>query len=215
MDQLLNLDQSITLALNGSGSAVMDWIMLLITSTVVWLPAGLFLLYRIYVKCGLRTMLLVLGGILLCVLLADFVSSGICKPLVGRLRPTRDPMLIDLVDVVGNYRGGNYSFFSSHAANTMSVAVFLSLLLRRWSIVAVLLLWSMLNCWSRIYLGMHYMGDILVGLVWGVIVGWGVWLLLRRYFGRAPLTDLTQPVTVAMLATFAVIVALAPILATE
>ena len=154
-DQLLELDQSVTLALNGSDSLVMDKLMLIITSTIVWIPMGLLLLYIIYRNKGLKTMLLVLGGILLCVLFADLVSSGICKPLVERLRPSNNPDLADKIDLVNNYHGGRYGFFSSHAANTMSVAVFLSALLRRWTIVTLLIFWSLINCWSRLYLGVH------------------------------------------------------------
>ena len=208
---LLELDKSITLALNGSDSIIMDSIMKIITSTIVWIPVGLFLLYYIFRKCGIKSMLLVLGGMVLCILLADMMSSGVCKPLVARLRPSNEPSLASMVDLVNNYHGGWYGFFSAHAANTMSIAVFLSLLLRHRPIVVLLIVWSLLNCWSRIYLGVHYMGDILVGLVWGTLVGWGVYLLLRRYTGHR--LDLnTQPMVTAMLLTFAFIVCLAPLL---
>ncbi|MBP5629326.1 MAG: phosphatase PAP2 family protein [Bacteroidaceae bacterium] len=208
---ILELDKSITLALNGSDSIIMDSIMKIITSTIVWIPVGLFLLYYIYRKRGIKSMLLVLGGMALCILLADMMSSGVCKPLVARLRPSNEPSLAGMIDLVNNYHGGWYGFFSSHAANTMSIAVFLSLLLRHRPIVVLLIVWSLLNCWSRIYLGVHYMGDILVGLAWGTLVGWGVYLLLRRYTGHR--LDLnTQPIVTAMLLTFAFIVCLAPLL---
>lgn len=205
------LDKSVTLALNGSDSILMDSIMMIITSTIVWIPIGIFLLYYIYIKCGIKTMLLVLGGMLLCVLLADLMSSMVCKPLFARFRPSNEPSLEGMIDLVNNYRGGRYGFFSAHAANTMSIAVFLSLLLRRIPIVLLLIVWSLLNCWSRLYLGVHYMGDILVGLVWGTLVGWGVYLLLRRYTGRQ-LDINTQPMVAAMLLTFAFIGVIAPFL---
>lgn len=211
---ILDLDQKLTLALNGSDSLVMDHIMLLITSTMVWIPIGIFLLYYIYSKCGLKTMLLVLGGILLCILFADMVSSGVCKPLVARPRPTREPALAGMIDIVNGYRGGRYGFFSSHAANTMSVAIFLSLLLRRRSVVLLLIVWSLLNCWSRIYLGVHYVGDIVVGLAWGTLVGWGIYLAMRRYTGHS-LDVNPQPIVAVILLTFAFIVAAAPFLAAK
>lgn len=205
------LDKSVTLALNGSDSILMDSIMMIITSTIVWIPIGIFLLYYIYIKCGIKTMLLVLGGMLLCVLLADLMSSMVCKPLFARFRPSIEPSLEGMIDLVNNYRGGRYGFFSAHAANTMSIAVFLSLLLRRIPIVLLLIVWSLLNCWSRLYLGVHYMGDILVGLVWGTLVGWGVYLLLRRYTGRQ-LDINTQPMVAAILLTYAFIGVIAPFL---
>ena len=184
---------------------------MIITSTIVWIPIGIFLLYYIYIKCGIKTMLLVLGGMLLCVLLADLMSSMVCKPLFARFRPSIEPSLEGMIDLVNNYRGGRYGFFSAHAANTMSIAVFLSLLLRRIPIVLLLIVWSLLNCWSRLYLGVHYMGDILVGLVWGTLVGWGVYLLLRRYTGRQ-LDINTQPMVAAILLTYAFIGVIAPFL---
>ncbi|MBQ7742790.1 MAG: phosphatase PAP2 family protein [Bacteroidaceae bacterium] len=208
---ITELDKSVTLALNGSDSLVMDSIMMIITSTIVWIPVGLFLLYYIYRKCGIKSMLLVLGGMLLCILLADLMSSMVCKPLVARLRPSNEPSLEGMIDLVNNYHGGRYGFFSAHAANTMSIAVFLSLLLRRIPIVLLLIVWSLLNCWSRIYLGVHYMGDILVGLAWGTLVGWGVYLLLWRHTGRR-LELNTQPMVAAILLTFAFIAAIAPFL---
>ncbi|MBO4486762.1 MAG: phosphatase PAP2 family protein [Bacteroidaceae bacterium] len=180
LSSIVNFDQNLTLAVNGSDSSVMDSMMLLITSTWVWLPMGIYMLYYIYNKVGLKYCLCVLGGILLCVLIADSVSSGIVKPLVGRWRPARDPQLMYLVDVVNGYRGGRFGFFSSHAANTMSVALFVSWVLRNRLTTVLLILWSLLNCWSRVYLGVHYVGDILVGLVCGVLVAGIVILIFRR-----------------------------------
>ena len=93
------------------------------------------------------------------------------KPLVARLRPTHDPEIGLLVDVVDGYRGGQYGFFSAHAANTFSIAIFFSLLVRSNILSLMLILWSLTNAWTRIYLGVHYPGDILCGLLWGGIVG--------------------------------------------
>ena len=211
-DHLLELDRSLTLALNGSDSIILDEFMWLVTSTIVWIPMGLFLLYYVYRKMGIKTMLILLGGILLCVFFADLLSSGICKPLVARLRPSKEPTLYGIIDLVDNYQGGWYGFFSSHAANTMSIAVFLSLLIKRSSIVVLLVTWSLINSWSRLYLGVHYVGDVLVGLIWGVIVGWLVWLVMRKYLGRLIHID-SRPVEVVILLTYAVIIVLSPILA--
>ena len=213
-DYLIALDQQATLALNGSDSILMDTIMMLLTSTIVWIPMGLFFLYYIYKKTDARTLLFLIIGIALCILFADFVSSGICKPLVARLRPSNEPALYGLVDLVNNYHGGRYGFFSSHAANTMSVAVFLSLQLRKTPIVTLLILWSLINCWSRLYLGVHYFGDVLVGIMWGVIVGWGVHSVLRKQLREVRHID-TKPVVTVIILTFVAIVALAPVLAAK
>ena len=116
----------------------------------------------------------------LCVLLAGTVDDAIVKPLVARWRPTKDPEIGILVDTVNGYRGGNYGFFSAHASNTFSIAIFFSLLVRSRALTVALVLWSFVNCWTRMYLGVHYPGDIFCGLLWGGIVGTSVWYLLHR-----------------------------------
>ena len=127
-----------------------------ITATVTWLPAVVVLLYVIIRAGEMRDICLTVLALALCILLADQVASGIFKPLVARPRPAGDPSLMYLVDVVGGYRGGKYGFFSSHASNTFAVAVFLSLLVRHKPFTWVLLSWALLNCWSRVYLGVHW-----------------------------------------------------------
>ena len=191
LEQVVKFDQSLTLALNGSDSLFLDGFALGITATVTWLPAVVVLLYVIIRAGEMRDICLTVLALALCILLADQVASGIFKPLVARPRPAGDPSLMYLVDVVGGYRGGKYGFFSSHASNTFAVAVFLSLLVRHKPFTWVLLSWALLNCWSRVYLGVHYVGDILAGIVWGVVVGCSV------YWGYAKMIPLRVRVNVA------------------
>jgi undecaprenyl-diphosphatase len=127
-----------------------------------------------------RRLLLVLGGAGLCILLAGTVDDEIVKPLVARWRPTHDPQIGILVDIVDGYRGGKYGFFSAHASNTMSIATFFCWLARSRRLSIALVIWSLVNCWTRMYLGVHFPGDILVGLIWGITVGTGVYFLYRR-----------------------------------
>jgi undecaprenyl-diphosphatase len=116
----------------------------------------------------------------LCVFLAGGLDDMLVKPTVARWRPTHDPEIGSLVDVANGYRGGNYGFFSAHAANTFSIAVFFSLLIRQRMLTFFLVGWSLLNCYTRLYLGVHYPGDITIGLLWGGFVGWFVhWLYCR------------------------------------
>lgn len=88
-----------------------------------------------------------------------------------RWRPNNDPILKYSIQVVSNLRGSGYSFFSAHAANTMSIAMFFSLLMRGKRLAIALFSWSLLNCWTRLYLGMHYPSDILCGLLVGAAIG--------------------------------------------
>ena len=118
---------------------------------------------------------MLLAIILLGILISDQLSSSIVKPLTQRYRPTQNPQLMYLVDVVNNYRGGQYGFFSAHASNTFTVAVFLSLLFRHRLAGCLLISWAALNGYTRIYLGVHYFGDVLVGTLVGIVVGFGLY----------------------------------------
>jgi undecaprenyl-diphosphatase len=122
-----------------------------------------------------RHALLVLAMLALAIILADQISSGLIKNLVERLRPTHDPDLASTVHIINGYRGGLYGFVSSHAANSFAAVTLLSLVMRHRAVTISLLIWSLLQCYSRMYLGVHYPGDILGGIVVGVLVGWFVW----------------------------------------
>ncbi len=183
-DKLLNIDTRLTLLLNGSDSAVLDQFALTATSTTTWMPLALLLLYVIIRGNKWQNALIVVLGIALAITLADQLASGVCKPLVARLRPSQDPSLAHLIDIVGDYRGGRYGFFSSHAANTCAVATFLMLLFRNMTFTFAIYSWTLLNCWTRVYLGVHYVGDLLVGLLWGAIVGVLVYKLAVKCFNK-------------------------------
>jgi len=128
-----------------------------------------------------RFILLILVGFGIAVGLSDWTCSGLIKPLVARLRPTHEPALDPLHLVLG-YTGGRYGFCSSHAANTMAVALLFSLIYKNKLATLCLMVWVALNCYSRMYLGVHYPSDIIVGLMvgtlWAVLAYWGLrhWL---------------------------------------
>lgn len=185
LDALVHLDQTLTLAINGSHSLWLDGFALAVTATITWLPAALVLIYVIIRHGEMKEILLTILAIGLCILLADQIASGLFKPLVARPRPTQDALLMLRVDVVGDYRGGAYGFFSSHAANTFAVATFVGLLIRHRLLGLMMTVWALLNCWSRIYLGVHYLGDVLVGICCGILVGWLVYWGFCRFIPRS------------------------------
>ncbi len=183
------MDTALTLFFNGSQSLYLDGIAWTATQTSTWLPLALVLLYVVIRTNDLRGILYFVLGVALSILLADQVASSVFKPLVARWRPSHNPEIMYLVDVVRGYRGGSYGFFSSHAANTMAVATFVSLTMRSKRLAYWLGSWVLLNCWSRVYLGVHYVGDLLTGLLWGALVGYGIYRL-HRYLSKKPwLTD--------------------------
>lgn len=177
LDTLLNIDRYMLLSLNGSDSLFWDGCMLVYTSMAVWAPLALMLLYVLLKNNNIKDFLLLLFFVALVVLLTDQISSGFCKPFFARWRPSNDPMLMYAVDIVNETRGGKYGFTSSHAANSFGIATFIMLLIRNKALSISLIIWAAMNAFTRIYLGVHYPGDILAGTVIGVVVGWAVYRL--------------------------------------
>ena len=177
IQRLILFDQDLLLRLNGSDSVFWDGFMWIATSTAIWAPAILVLLYIIFKNNKPSKALLIVVMMGLVIFLADRIASGICKPYFARPRPTHDPVIMYLVDIVNGYRGGAYGFLSSHAANTFSVSMFMSMLVRKRSFTFVMFSWAVIHTFTRIYLGVHYPGDITFGALEGLIVGSLLYLL--------------------------------------
>ena len=130
IQQLIEADKELLLSLNGSDSLFWDGFMWTVTDTRTWILAMVVLLYVVFKNNRFSQGVVITLMVGLCVLLADQLASGLCKPFFARFRPTQDPELMYMVQTVNGYRGGLYGFISSHAANTFAVAMFLSLLVR-------------------------------------------------------------------------------------
>lgn len=180
-----NIDFQVLQWFNGSNNVILDQLAMVLTSGVTWIP--LYVVLFIVVMRNNETMsqiALVVGSAFLCILFADGFADGIIKPLAERWRPSNDPLVKYSVQVVDNLRMKDYSFCSAHAANTMSLAVFFSLLIRSRMITITMVTWSLVNCWTRLYLGVHYPLDVLTGIVLGGVVGFLVYLFYHRMYRR-------------------------------
>lgn len=181
MGYLEAFDSRLFLWLNGLHAKWLDVVMVSITEMWPWIPLYLLLLFLVFKQYGRRGwwILLAVAVVILC---ADQLSAHVCKPLFHRLRPCFNPELEGLVHLPKGLPGGRYGFVSSHAANTFGVAALLTMVLRKSyrSIGWWLYAWAFVASYSRIYVGVHYPGDILGGAILGIGIGWIAGWVLRR-----------------------------------
>lgn len=178
VEGILPLERSLFFLLNGSDSAFWDNLMRTISSTKVWIPLYLFVLFLVFYKTSLKSAALVTIFFILMVVCCDQLSSGLMKPFFERPRPGHHPDFKDLVDVVNGYRGGGYSFISGHATNACGFAVLLALIFRQRWVWLVALIWAVAISYSRIYLGMHFVSDVVVGMIAGTLIAVGLYAAL-------------------------------------
>lgn len=184
MEQLLTWDRELLLWLNSFHAPWLDPIMLWVTKTFFWLPLYAFLIYLVFKKYKNEGWLVLIGAAVV-VLLCDQITSTFMKPFFERLRPSHEPSLQGMLHLVNDYRGGRYGFSSGHAANTLGTALFVWLTLRgRVRLIGLIFLWAALMTYTRIYLGVHYPGDILVGGCIGLVCGWAGFQLSQRLIKR-------------------------------
>jgi len=190
---LIETDRLATLSVNGSDSILWDGVANIYTSVIVWIPLALVAILLLIRNINPKRLILVLCMVALTVLLCDQLSSSVFKPLLGRFRPTRDPYILDMVDTVNGYRGGLYGFFSSHAANSFGLAtLFMWLVKDRWFSLSVVG-WALINSFIRTYMGVHFVGDIVVGAICGCLLGsfsyWIYYMVTRNDRNRRTVHD--------------------------
>lgn len=179
LDKLITLDTNLFLWLNSFHSQAWDKIMWFISGKVEWLPLYIIILGYIVYKFRWRSILIILL-LILTITLADQLAVKAFKEVFQRLRPSHNPDISQWIHIVNNYRGGSFGFVSNHAANSFALASFLSFLLwKNWFTLSIFF-WAILVSYSRIYLGVHYPGDIVGGAVLGSVIGWLMNLLRMK-----------------------------------
>ena len=190
-ERLIHIDTEILLAINGWHAPWADTLMWIISAKETWIPLYLLLIgllvwrYRQPSTTRVKWMQKVPACVLMIIVIglavgaADFIASGILKDWVARPRPSRVPELEGVLHFVNGYKSGKYGFVSSHAANTMACGLLFSLIWRKKITTCGLMLWVAANCYSRMYLGVHYPLDILGGLIVGALVARAAFVLLK------------------------------------
>ncbi|MCQ2958814.1 MAG: phosphatase PAP2 family protein [Bacteroidales bacterium] len=177
-------DRQLLLAIIVCNSAFFDTLFYCITQTWASVPIFLLALYLLQRKYGWKLSLFSLACIALAIGCADVISTECFKKVICRYRPSHNLEIEQLVHIVRGYKGGMYGFVSSHAANMFAFAVFVSLLLKNkwWTIV--FLFWTLIVCYTRMYLGVHYPADIVCGALVGCLCAVVFYCLERRVVRR-------------------------------
>lgn len=169
MEKIIQLDRDLLVYLNGLGSETFDPFWLFITKQLHLTPLFLFVFYLVYKKVGGKNLLLIIVSMAVMITFTDQFTN-LVKNTVQRLRPCNDEELKNIIRVVKT--AGSYSYFSGHAANSMASTVFVFMILKKYYKYAIsLFLFPLIFAYSRIYLGLHFPGDILSGYLFGAISG--------------------------------------------
>lgn len=169
LERLQFIDQELFLFLNSLHSGYWDQFMWIFTAKLPWIPMYAAILYVICKNMRPSVSLLAVISIVLTIVYADQICATLIRPLVERMRPSNpNNPISEWVHIVNGKRGGRYGFPSCHAANSFGLAFFVMLLFKNRLLTLFILLWASLNSYSRIYIGVHYPGDLIAGMLVGL-----------------------------------------------
>ncbi|MBQ7633996.1 MAG: phosphatase PAP2 family protein [Bacteroidaceae bacterium] len=178
----IDLDTQLTLAINDMHTDCLNTFMYWFSDKCVWLPVYASLVALVFLNFSWRTALVIFAGIAVVILITDQVSANVLRHTIERMRPSNlDNPISHTVKIVNDYRGGRFGFPSAHAANTLALTVFLHRLLRNAWLTVAMTCWAVLTAYSRVYLGVHYLGDVTAGMLLGALVALAVYALLVRF----------------------------------
>lgn len=182
---LLGADQTLMLFFNGMHNAFFDKVMWMISSKYFWVPFYVLLAYYFVRRLGWRRALVCILLIGIVITFVDQTCSSIIRPIVQRMRPSNpDNPLSQYIHIVNGYRGGRFGFPSCHAANCFSLAILTAVFMRvRW-LTATMFSWAVMVSYSRIYLGVHYPGDLVSGFLVASVYASAIGGLYLRYSHR-------------------------------
>ena len=177
LEHIENIDREITIIINNLSHNYLDYIMIFLSNKYVWIPLYIYLIFLLwkYDKKNFTINIVICSG---SVIVADFITSSIMKPYFERLRPCQDNSMLDLINIVSGC-GKKFSFASSHASTTFSLATIFFYITR--GDIKLLFLWSLLIGYSRIYLGVHYFLDVIIGFLVGFLTSMVIYRISKKY----------------------------------
>lgn len=210
LENMRTIDSVVMITANFHGPSYLDFLLFNISSKLIWVPLVIAIIYTFLKGGATLRQAVVLILVSVAIVAACDQLSGVVKRLVERPRPSHNDAISYLLHYVNNYHGGRYGFVSSHAANCFGMSVWLMLLTRNRAAKLSLFTLSALVCYSRIYLGVHYPLDVLMGACLGACTGTAAYLLCVRFMGRraCEVCDRRNIITWTVAATVAVIAAI-------
>jgi len=181
VEQILPYERSVFLWLNDSHNIFFDSFMWIYSEKITWIPLAVIAFGVFTYKVNWRHSLLFILCMAFLFTLCDQLSAGVIKPFFERFRPSHHPDFESAVRVLNGYRGGRYGFISAHAANGFGAATFLSLVFKYRRFTVTIFLWAIVTAYSRIYLGVHFISDIIGGMVLGIVIGYSVYIMLQFF----------------------------------
>ena len=177
LEHIENIDREITIIINNLSHDYLDYIMIFLSNKYVWIPLYIYLIFLLwkYDKKNFTINIVLCSG---SVIVADFITSSIMKPYFERLRPCQNNSMLDLINIVSGC-GKKFSFASSHASTTFSLATIFFYITR--GDIKLLFLWSLLIGYSRIYLGVHYFLDVIIGFLVGFLTSMVIYRISKKY----------------------------------
>lgn len=208
LSMLKAMDTMVFLTVNSHHNAYFDSVMWLVSGKLIWVPMYVSLFFVLLKNYSYKVVFAILLAIGVVILFTDSFTAQVIRPWVCRLRPSNlDNPMSSMVHIVDGYRGGAYGFPSNHASNTWGLAFFITFLFRRYKLTFFFFLWALLVCYSRMYLGVHYFGDLLIGGLLALAGASTVFYVFRKVSGDTRLQKVKfiyWPVWVGV-ATFLVI----------
>lgn len=185
IDRLIETDTQTLLLLNGLHSEFWDSFMFIATGKYIWIPMYVVLAAALFATQRMRVAAIMLLFLVTGIILCDAGINHIIRPLLARLRPAHpDSPISNLVHIVNDYRGGMFGFPSCHAANSFCLAIFLCMVARSRLFVCMIIIWAIIHSYTRLYLGVHYPGDLMAGAFVGSAVGFVMWWLSEKVLSR-------------------------------